>query len=95
MPFTKCCRAPVSDPFLDEAILEYVPRIFWRMTKSRQGVKGQFVKLNHWPALHIGRTDDWGWTLTSVWTYYRTCCEETVTLSEKWLKEVDDYEIYR
>lgn len=94
MPLTKYCVAPSPDPLSTDLLIRLVPRVSWRFTKSRRGVKGQYVKLNDWPALHIGRTDDWGWTLTSPWTYYRTCCKASSTLSKEWMNDVDDYKIY-
>lgn len=94
MPLTSDCVALPVDPLDSEEVRQFVNRIYWRMTKSRRRVRGQFVKINQWPSLHVGRTDDWGWTLTSLWTYYRTCCPETRTLSEEWMAECDDYEMY-
>lgn len=90
MPITKECTGAVIDPLDNVGI----PKIYWRFTKSRRGKKGQFVKLNNWPSAHVGRTEDWGWTLTSVWTYYRTCCDATRNLKKEWMSEAEDYYLY-
>lgn len=42
----------------------------WRFTKSREGVAGQFVKVNHWPSLSISRTPSWGWRMENSWVVY-------------------------
>ncbi|KAK9863100.1 hypothetical protein WJX84_010564 [Apatococcus fuscideae] len=39
----------------------------WRFTKSSLGKRGFFVKVNHWPALSISRTPDWGWKMENCW----------------------------
>lgn len=43
----------------------------WRFTKTKQGKPGQFIKVNHWPALEISRNpDDWSLTLQNEWVIY-------------------------
>ena len=45
--------------------------IKWRFTKSRQGVRGQFVKLNHWPSSQpIRNRENWGWIIHNDWVVY-------------------------
>ena len=49
------------------------------------GQKVQHVKVGHYPPLRIARhPEDWGFILESDWMVFRTCCEDTVTLDEKW-----------
>ena len=45
--------------------------ITWRFTKSRQGVRGQFVKLNQWPSARPRRNpENWGWIMHNEWVVY-------------------------
>ena len=45
--------------------------IKWRFTKSRQGVRGQFIKLNSWPSSKPMRNpENWGWLLHNDWVVY-------------------------
>ncbi|KAK9831053.1 hypothetical protein WJX74_001294 [Apatococcus lobatus] len=44
----------------------------WRFTKTSMGKRGHFIKVNHWPALSISRTEDWGWRLENCWVEYRS-----------------------
>ena len=52
-----------------------VPDCSWRFTKSGnlpcgRRVRGQFVKVNHWPSLAISRTPEWGWRMENCWVVY-------------------------
>lgn len=51
----------------------------WQFTKSGRlpgpsgkRVKGQFVKVNHWPSLSISRKSDWGWRMENCWVVYES-----------------------
>ncbi len=48
----------------------------WRFTKTSQGRRGLYVKVNHWPALSISRTEDWGWRMENCWVVYLTIPKE-------------------
>ena len=49
-------RGPAIDPLeSDPEIQSFVPSIRWRFTKSRDGRRGQFIKLNNWPSYVITR----------------------------------------
>lgn len=39
----------------------------WRMTKTRQGKPGHFVKVNNYPSLEITRCKDWGYVMENCW----------------------------
>lgn len=71
---------PDVDPIhTDPEVLAFLPELKWRLTKSRDGERGQFLKINHWPALQIYRTpEDWGWVLESEFIVYRTCSPATL-----------------
>jgi hypothetical protein len=84
--------APSRQSALERLIAQEYPRIVWRMTKSRQGRRGQFVKINHWPALTVTRLEDWGWQLDSCWVRYRTPCPVTLRLTKEWLDDRPPYQ---
>ncbi|PSC75299.1 F-box family isoform B [Micractinium conductrix] len=42
----------------------------WRFCKTRHGVKGLYVKVNHWPSLTVSRTPAGGWQLENEWVVY-------------------------
>ncbi|GAB4815619.1 hypothetical protein N2152v2_008075 [Parachlorella kessleri] len=42
----------------------------WRFTKSKEGLRGHYVKVNHWPSLSISRTPSWGWRMENCWVVY-------------------------
>ena len=45
--------------------------IRWRITKSRNGRRGQFLKLNNWPSGGFERNmQNWGWLIHNEWTAY-------------------------
>jgi hypothetical protein len=51
----------------------------WRMCKTRYGVRGEFIKVNHWPSLIVSRDPDtWGWRMENEWVvdYYDAKCQE-------------------
>ena len=82
-------RVPNYDFLVDdpEVVANLPPKITWRITKSKNGKKGQFVKINQWPSLQIKRnTDtDWGWTLDGMWVKYQSCSPATVSKSRSWM----------
>ncbi|PRW59115.1 putative ADP-ribosylation factor GTPase-activating AGD15 isoform A [Chlorella sorokiniana] len=42
----------------------------WRFCKSKEGVKGTFVKINQYPSLELSRTADGGWRMENMWVEY-------------------------
>ena len=43
--------------------------IRWRLTKSREGKRGHFLKLNQWPSSRSQRNPcNWGWIFYNEWT---------------------------
>jgi hypothetical protein len=47
----------------------------WRFTKTKEGKRGHFVKINHWPSLIISRSRDWGWRMENCWVVYTSCTD--------------------
>jgi len=78
-------KIPKFDFLIDDPeVVAHLPSsIKWKMTKSKNGKKGQFIKVNQWPSLHVTRnTDtDWGWTLEEEWVKYQTCSPSTLSKS--------------
>lgn len=62
------CAAP-GDPLWGEHETR------WRFCKTREGVRGHFVKINHWPSLDCTRTPDGGWCMQNMWVVYETTLE--------------------
>ena len=60
----------------------YFFRYRWRFTKTSQGKRGHYIKVNHWPALSISRTEDWGWKLENCWVEYRSLEQRLVEASK-------------
>ena len=63
----------------------------WRFTKSGnlpcgRRVRGQFLKVNHWPSLAISRTPDWGWRMENCWVVYTSNEPRQDVLKEVLLK---------
>jgi hypothetical protein len=79
--------APDVDALEDDPEIQaFASAIRWRFTKSRNGVRGQFVQLNRWPSYVVSRCrEDWGWVLESGWVRYQSCGPETVGLGDQWL----------
>ncbi|KAL4434402.1 hypothetical protein ABPG75_000843 [Micractinium tetrahymenae] len=42
----------------------------WRFCKTRDGVRGHYVKINHWPSLDCSRTTGGGWRMQNIWVIY-------------------------
>merc|ERR1712194_469460 len=42
----------------------------WRLTKSRDGVVGQFFQVNRYPSAEIFRLPNWGWLMHSQWVVH-------------------------
>jgi len=84
--------APSFDPLEDdEELRALLPHISWAFTKSRNGRRGQFIRLNRWPSYAVSRSaKDWGWVLDSDWVVYRSCCPETVAKGPTWLADAND-----
>lgn len=39
----------------------------WRLTATKDGRRGTFVRVNSYPSLEASRTPDWGWMLENCW----------------------------
>ena len=60
------------DPLIsDPEILDWLPEIRWRFTKSQHGSRGQYVQVNRWPSAAISRDPHtWAWRMESQWVTY-------------------------
>jgi hypothetical protein len=74
----------VDDP---NVVAHLPPTVKWRITKSKLGKKGQFIKVNQWPSLYIKRntSTDWGWTLEEDWVKYQTCSPASLSKSREFM----------
>ena len=61
-----------NDPLItDPEILDWLPEIRWRFTKSQHRKRGQYVQVNRWPSAAISRDPNtWAWHMESQWVTY-------------------------
>ena len=52
-------------------------------SQSKEGRRGQFVKVNNWPAYTITRCpEDWGWVMENEWVIYRSI--SSISTAKEW-----------
>jgi hypothetical protein len=43
-----------------------------RLTRTKDGRRGNYLKCNSWPSASISRTARWGWHMENEWVMYTT-----------------------
>ena len=62
---------PGPEDEIDRYLQDYGIRVKWKITKSRHGRRGCFVKVNHWPsAIPLRNPKTWGWIMYNEWVLY-------------------------
>jgi hypothetical protein len=61
-----------------------------RLTRTKDGRRGFYLKCNSWPSATISRTERWGWHMENDWVMYTTDSDDQAFLHAELDSEWDD-----